>query len=464
LPHEKLNFLPKEYSIKRNFEKKASLFKSTLVQEYIVTKYIHLQWLFIGVSSIFIWVSQYRSEDGFARLINQISFTAFDRPWMPDGRVEPPILGGHFFGDWMLNVAWAQTPNCYLIQEFPCQTPPLGNIIFRIFGYLGFGFGFFCWTLVASAMYWFVITKMFPTLSCLTKINIFLVFVLITNGNIVSLDRGSAHYMVFALMLISYFFYENGDKKRALLFILLAISIKPQALLCLVYLLSRKQHRDLVKVTIMALSVNLLSLGLFSGSIFESFKGYLSATRSFTGSPNTLDLIASSDSIIAIVMRWRELFTPNTTTIEFLSRYQDLLILPGLLWILIVSIILIFSKPTPLTSMALSLSMFTFVVPASNSYTLGWVSILALLFLRDKLSNLKDLNENKSRMPQIESNLEDKFIYSILPLITTPFFQLPFNFEIFNKVQPLAIFFLIPFIALVIFSGGQGRFGKKIFK
>lgn len=456
--------MPKEYPIKRNFEKNASVTNSPLAQEYIVTKYVHLQWLFLGVSSIFIWVSQYRSEDGFARLINQISFTAFDRPWMPNGRVEQPILGGHFFGDWMLNIAWAQTPNCYLIQEFPCQTPPLGNIILKIFGYLGFGFGFFSWTLIAFAIYWFVIKKMFRTLSWLLKINIFLVFILITNGNIVSLDRGSPHFMVFALMLISYFFYENGDKKRALFFILIAISIKPQALLCLVYLLSRREYRDLIKVITIAFSVNLFSLALFPGSLLESLKGYLSATRSYTGSPNTLELIASSDSIIAIVMRWRELFRSSTSTIEFLSRYQDLLILPGLLWILIVSLILILSRPTPLVSIALSLSMFTFVVPASNSYTLGWVSILALLFLRDKLSNLTNSNKNELHVPKIESNLEDKLIYSIVPLVGTPFFQFPFEFGIFNKVQPLAIFFLIPFMALVIFSRGQGRLGEKIFE
>ena len=418
-------------------------------QESVISKYVHLQWLILSGSLILVWLEQYKSGDGYPHLINQISFNASDLPWVPNNVSIQPIFGIQYFGDWILNLAWSKDPNCYLLSTSKCQTPPLGNLIFHLMSTFGYSLSYLIWTLMAGLLYWLGIKKLFRNISILTRLNIFLVLVLFTNGNIVSFDRGSVHFLVFSLVLTAYLKYQEGHFAQALIIYIIAISLKPQVTFCLVFLLFLKRYRHFIFSLFCAFLTNLIALLFFQGGYVDSLKGYLNATLSYTGSPATYPQIASSDSLIGIFTRYRELFKGSSSTIPFLANYRAFLILPGLVWLVLISILLMLRLVSENVGLLISLSSVSFVVPASNSYTLGWFSVAALLILASQNEHLNLLGNRRHWLNKLK--LEYFFIGLILIVGLTPFFDLLIPLIIFQKVQPLMLL-LPPFYLMLLLN------------
>jgi hypothetical protein len=309
---------------------------------------------------------------------------------------------------------------------------------------------------MAAFLYWYAIKRLFKNTSVMTRCNIFLIFVVFTNGNIVSFDRGSVHFFVFALVLVSYLKYREGKISQSLVLYVLAVGLKPQVAFCLILLIFLKKYHQFILTIVLLLISNLFALLFFSGGYAKSLQGYLTATLTYTGSPATYPQIASSDSIIGIITRYRELFKDSSTTIPFLTHYRSFLIVPGLIWLGVITLVLFLQWTSFQVCILLSLSTVTFIVPASNSYTLGWFSVGILLLVANSQEKLTDKSSEMGSCSKTEKFL----IRAIYFVGITPFFDLLIPFKFLQKVQPL-LFFLPPLYFLLITNSVRLHFQKK---
>ena len=84
------------------------------------------------------WFVQYFNSGAPFDYVARLSFIISDIPWMPPGTEAKPLLGSHYFGDLLINIAYGNINNPYDgTLHLPSQTPPIGLLFFQIFEILG---------------------------------------------------------------------------------------------------------------------------------------------------------------------------------------------------------------------------------------------------------------------------------------------------------------------------------------
>jgi hypothetical protein len=386
-----------------------------------------------GVFLVLLWLIQYWNIPGNPNLIGRISFQVADKPWVPSGQIAEPILGLHYFGDWMLSVAWALNENCYQLEEFSCQQPPFGLWILRIwnFAFIDMKFGYLTWIVTASAIYIFLIKRMLKSHSSISKYLFFLVFVLSSPGNLISIDRGSLHFMTFALLGLSYYLYKKGCHSWALIFLIFSISLKPQMLLATLILILYRRYKHFFIAIFATAMINLLLIFTFPGDPGRNLIGYVKASLGYVNSEASFGNIMNSVSIIGIISRYIEASTGWGTSLSYLTQYADYLIIPGIVWLGLVILLLTRQKVSAFTSYTLVLSLTSLIIPASSPYTMGWATLAMLIFLQEPTKDKKEFVLRKSQNAQL---------FTLMIITITPGFILYSGISGFSRHIPLIIF------------------------
>jgi hypothetical protein len=381
---------------------------------------------------------QYKSQTGNSNMIGRISFKPDDPPWMPPGQFSQPLIGLHHFGDWTLNVGWAMHENCYKLSNLSCQQPPVGNWILRIFGVVNtnYGYAYIAWTLIAILLYIKLIKKLSSDFTVLQKIVLFFFIVIFSSGNIISLDRGSLHFMAFALLGMAILNYEDDKKLNSLIYLTLAVSLKPQLLLATIYLLKNRQIRPFLYSISVPIASNLILMLTFPGQYFSNLHGYLLASNGYVSSREAFGNIMNSVSIVGIISRVVE-FLQGWDTSDLLSKFSTKLFVPGLLYLIIIVLVILSQRISDRTKLVCALSTISLVVPSSGGYLLGWSTtlIFALIYTKNLLL--------------FEKYRVDKLLFmALILIISTPGFIIVDDVPGFSR--HVGFIFLLPVILLAL--------------
>lgn len=371
-------------------------------------------------------------------MVGRISFKFNDPPWMPPGQFSQPLIGLHHFGDWTLNVGWAMHENCYNLSNLSCQQPPVGNWILRIFGIVNtnYGYAYIAWTLIAILLYIKLIKKLSSDFSFLQKIVIFFFIVIFTSGNIISLDRGSLHFMAFALLGMAIVNYEDDKKLNSLIYLTLAVSLKPQLLLATIYLLKNRQIRPFLFSISVPIASNLIFMLTFPGQYFSNLQGYLLASNGYVSSREAFGNIMNSVSIVGIISRVVE-FLQGWDTFDLLSKFSTKLFVPGLLYLIFIVLAILSQRISDRTKLVCALSTISLVVPSSGGYLLGWATtmIFALFY-------------NKNLLQFEKYRIEKLLFMALILIISTPGFIIVDDVPGFSR--HVGLIFLLPVIVLAL--------------
>jgi hypothetical protein len=400
---------------------------------------LSIQVILTSIVFVSIWMLQYFRQDGNANMVGRLSFKSEDPPWMPPGQNSQALIGFHHFGDWTLNVGWAMHENCYNLANLSCQQPPLGNWILRLFGVLNsnYGYAYIAWTLIAVLLYVKLIRQSMSKYGLLQKVTFFFFMIVFTSGNIISLDRGSLHFMAFALLGMAIMYKEHDKKMSAIIFLTLAVSLKPQLFLATIYLLKDRKIRNFLWAISIPITVNFILIFTFPGNFISNIKGYLQASGGYVSSRESFGNIMNSVSLVGITSRVYE-FLNGWDTFALLSKYSTKLFLPGLIYLLLICFVVVTPNFSDRTKLISVLSTISLVIPASGGYLLGWGAVLLISMC---------LNENLFEFKKYKS---EKFFFLILVLlITTPGFILIDNIPGLSRhvglifIMPILIFLLI---------------------
>lgn len=414
--------------------------------------FLSLQFFLVSTYLILIWVLQYFNAAGNPNLVGRISFQVSDPPQMPPGFASNPIVGLHHFGDWTLNVGWAMYENCYTLQNFACQQPPLGNWILRLLGSVdsNFGFAYLVWLGVAVFIYIKLINSFLTDANLTQKIQAFFLFVIVTPGNLISLDRGSLHFMAYGLLGMAILKCLQKSNTESLIFFTLSVSLKPQLILVCLFLLTYRKFKPVLLAFAIPIGTNLILMATFPGNYFTNIRAYLQASNGYVSGVDSFGNMMNGVSFIGLLSRFYENQNGWGSTSTILEKYSESLFLPGLIYIILVSLFMFFSKSSlPIKALA-AFSMTSFTVPSSGGYLLGWSTILFFL-LCSKIPgfNLKEIN----------SDLQKMLYLIVFFAICIPGFVLYGGLVGFSRHIPLAIFLLlIPIIVFVeSFPAGRKR-------
>ena len=399
-----------------------------------------------------LWILQYFNSQGNPNIIGRISFKTEDPPWMPPGQISQALIGLHHFGDWTLSVGWSMIDNCYALEKYSCQTPPLGNWILRIFGifHSHYGYAYVVWLFIAVLLYFKLTRAFFNNRSHLQKTVFFIYFILFTSGNIISLDRGSLHFMAFALLGYAFFNYREKKVYSSLIFLTLAVSLKPQLLLCTIYLLRDREIRKFLVASAIPISVNLVLMSTFPGNYLENLKGYLLASGGYVSSQDAFGNIMNSVSMVGIISRFFEYFNGWDTS-SILWQYKSWLIIPGLLYLIVIFLVTASNKFSEELKIISALSLISLFIPSSGGYLLGW-STLVMFVIFSKT------NEPKNELNSLQQGLVILLILSV----NTPGFVLIDSVPGFSRHVPFAVF--IPILVMFLICAEILKFRRKAIK
>lgn len=418
---------------------------------------VSVQFFLVSFYLVMIWILQYFNSTGNPNLVERISFRVSDPPRMPPGFNSEPIVGLHHFGDWTLNVGWALYENCYQLQNFSCQQPPLGNWILRLIGSINsnHGFAYFAWLFVAVAIYVKLINSYMTDFRFIHKSQVFFLFILFTPGNLISLDRGSLHFMAYGLLGLATIKYFQKSNIESLTFLTLSVSLKPQLILVCLFLLTYRKLKPLLLSFIIPIGTNLILMATFPGNYFANLQAYLAASNGYVSGEDSFGNMMNGISFIGLFSRFYEFQNGWGSTSIVLEKYSQYLFLPGLTYIILVSIFLYFAKsPLPIKALA-AFSMASLTIPSSGGYLLGWSSLLILLLF----SNIPGF-----KLENISSQFQKILFLIVLYSICVPGFNLYTDFVGFSRHIPFAVFLLlIPvMILLEFFSTRRKRIQNNV--
>jgi len=412
-------------------------------KKFSVEFLLSVQFFLVSIYLVLIWVIQYFNVAGNPSLVERISFRVSDPPRMPPGFTSNPILGLHHFGDWTLNVGWAMYENCYQLQDFSCQQPPLGNWILRLIGSVdsNHGFAYLVWLIVAISIYVKLINSFLIDVKFIYKIQVFFMFVLFTPGNLISLDRGSLHFMAYSLLGMAILKFMQKSNVESLMYLTLSVSFKPQLILFCLFLLTYRKLKPILLSFLIPIGINLILMATFPGNYFTNIRAYLQASNGYVSGVDSFGNMMNGVSFIGLFSRFYENLNGWGSTAVILEKYSQYLFLPGLFYIILVSLFLYTTTSPLLIKVLAAFSMTSFTIPASGGYLLGWSSILALL-LFSQIPSFK--------LEDISSRLQQYLFLIAFYAISIPGFVLYNGLVGFSRHIPLAIFLLlIPVMILI---------------
>jgi hypothetical protein len=351
---------------------------------------------------------------------------------MPSGAVPNPILYQHVFGDWYMGMDYVNVINPYTLSTAPSQTPPLGNLFFFLLSGIGPKYAYLFYLCLATFLWVSIFRRVFKSNHVLFTVLASTCYVFVTLPAIISFDRGSLHYLAFALIGVAWIAYQDNKLLLASFTFICAISMKPQLALILLLLLANKEYLRIFKVTVMTIGINLILLVFYEGSITATFAGYIKATLFFT-SANASGYMLDSASLTGFFLRRIE----NRKGSDFVSNWilnnEHFLSLIGLALILIM-LPLLFSKfVSQRVKVFLVLSLTSLVVPVSMAYTMMWGSLAIIAFISDTFDfkiNSKKITKQRSKRndKRLDQNLNrwklsDFTSFICITLILTPSFM-----------------------------------------
>lgn len=228
--------------------------------------------LLIFVYQIFLLAYDTQNQNS---VVDLLSYTVVDPPWLPNGTQPKPYLYNHFFGDLQANVTYAQLNNPYQVEEYPWPFPPLSIYFYRFFSILGNGNSYIILILTSVVLHYITINKILKQLPLFLKLSILIITGPLSIGWIINFDRGAVYSIVFPLTLIAFIKIKENKYLQSALIISIIISVKPQFIIILVLFLVLKKFKIFllsVGLTVILNIISWINIGLSVDLALRSFK------------------------------------------------------------------------------------------------------------------------------------------------------------------------------------------------
>jgi hypothetical protein len=359
-------------------------------------------------------------------LIEKMSWIINDPPWMPvPNQIEffKPFWGGHYFGDFLIWLGYATTPNPYA-QHIPAQSLPLGVFFFKFLLLFGVQGSFILWIVLSSLLPLIVIYAIDPSLNFRQKLLIFTASVPLTASFIVAIDRGGIQFVSTSLLLLGFIALFRSKVLLGYLLLIVAVSIKPYLVLPLIYLLARKYYKYFFSTLFFLLISNLIFfIFLLPGSLLSNLSLLLKSMVQYQKSDSAAGYaLGNGTSLFGGVEQFFALIIGFSRTEQYFSSRPLFTTFFSLFWIIVVAFI-VFNRKTPMwVSFFFCLSLVQLVVASTGKYGANWLFIAIILFKLDP-KYLSKIGEGVSVIEFKFSKFFDVMIISSIFLSLLPLTQ-----------------------------------------
>jgi hypothetical protein len=312
----------------------------------------------------------------------QFSWHTYDpTPLPPDGRASVAVLGVHHFGDWQQFMAWADMENPYLMNGGLTALPPILPIL-RLLSNLSL---LQSWLIIAflscalTAVATWLMASLRPRRE---RALIWLLLFGLSAGLWCSVDRGALTTIAGALSLLWWWARMNHRPELAVMFLALAICVKPYLLLLLISPLLERDFRHFVRVIGTVASASLVGFLVLQGAWNTSIGMYLQTTSQYT--TQWADFIYYwTHGMLGVVTHPVLLGTGDPLlTLTWIKAFPTwALLAPGAAWLALVTWVLHRRSLSPPLRFALLMSFGMLVVPSSQAYTAIFASCAAVVLL-----------------------------------------------------------------------------------
>ena len=396
------------------------------------------------------WTLQYKADLGPDGFIGRSSFTAADKPWMPPGTGSSTLMHLHYFGDWVLSVAYGGIARPYdPLLEIPAQIPPVGLIFFSVAYLIGYKLSYVLLLVLTMYIWYQLMNKLFPNLDLFYRLLIIIFVVLATMPTLIAIDRGGTLLFCIGLAGLSYVNFQEGKKKLGFFQYLIAVSQKPYLIFFLLALLLEKKKpflqniKDAIFTFVYLLVTNLLAMFLFADNLLVGVRDSFNAIARFSGDL-AIPWMMDGASLTSFVSKSFEFVHGQLPTVEFMNHFVPFW--PRIIAIIFLALLLFVicnHSTSPVIKMVLILSTASLVSPYSGPYTLTWMS-LAFCFI---------LSEIYKGFDVAQLNLVNKIaFYSILTSVyvgLTPYFGYLYMFSGVTSHVP-GNYFSTPFVIFTL--------------
>jgi hypothetical protein len=201
---------------------------------------------------------------------------------------------------------------------------------------------------------------------------------------LVDLDRGNVQSVALAGTIFFFAYGLRGKWIVAILWLLFAASFKPYLLIFSVAFLSKRSFRAHALMALSFCLVNVLLMEAFSRNFLEGFSSMWEANAKFT-SEFSIPFISNSGSLVGSAHRISEF--------AFGLEFSNKLLLEVLWFVPVVSLLLVvlgmliwYRSHLPIWVRLMgALSIISVAQPGSAGYNWGWVGVVVIVFLFEKL-------------------------------------------------------------------------------
>jgi len=358
-----------------------------------------------------------------------ILYQAIDPGYVAPPFVNEPILGVHYFSDFLQIMSYATNTNGYSTNlDFPNMYGPLVVFIFKVLSYFPYIMSIVLITIITVASLTKLMWQQMWQQMWQTKVVFVVFFLLLSRPLMLTIDRGNIQGIVVALNIASLYYFYAKKYNLAKIFLIIAISLKFYPVLLILVFIKKRMWKDAFQTISISGILILLPLGLISRTDFvDSIRGI------FKGAAIQSGFASSGFSPSGWIIRLLELLN----IVNFENGSNELIRLLQLsitLSVLGVGIYLFLKLSLNEVQQWIYILVFTsFITPVAWGYNLIW-----LPFIIQRMLATDDW-----RVPSARKilNTYQKYLPLLLSLLLIPY---PWIFRGGNRInvgiQELAIF------------------------
>ena len=344
-------------------------------------------------------------------IVDLLSYTVIDPPWLPNGIETRPYLFDHFFGDLQANISYSQLENPYQVMEYPWPFPPLSIYFYKTLLILGESNSYLLLILSSTVLQYISITKLFKQLTIYTKLSILIITGPLSIGWIINFDRGAVYSILFPLILIAFVKIDEAKYLQSAIIISIVISVKPQFGLILILLLIFKKFKVLFLSLGSFLLFNIISWLKIGLTLDLAVKSIQNLSQFHLGGSSGNIYVFSSISFSGFYVKILEFVYGFERALTYYNNSKGVVLILNVIILIYFIFNSLYQKLSLLNNLILWLPLVAFLPPTSQAYAASWASSAILLVLKNIIENQKVILCNKILLLLI--------LFSIVPNILT---------------------------------------------
>ena len=317
---------------------------------------------------------------------SQISSIVRDTTWYSSETTyrQVPLWGKHNFSDLQIFFGWNADPNPYFERIVIPPIPPFGLSYYALLNFWNPQVGFIVW-LFSTIFFSALVTRLWlKTESPSSQATAYCALVLLNTSALMGIDRGNI--LLILMPIVGFLFFKVLNLQhlgRFDAFLLAsAISLKPFLLLLVIFFIIERKYRFVFQTILIGLACNLIAIPMYGGHPIGIVRTMISQQSEYNNSDMLEFSVKWSSAAFRVLFGALQLFGGREFAISELTRFNLLIGLPGIVYLIFV-IIICTRREIPMWIRMISImSTAQMVVAASPRYDMVWTCIGGLVILQ----------------------------------------------------------------------------------